>query len=82
MRDAEAEAYMAQGGDFTRDEAVYQQGFEAALQVETAGKSYEDVQGYLRTHYPDIYDTMAFRHGYARGRAYTEKLWEHELRRG
>ena len=82
MRDAEAEAYMAQGGDFTQDEAVYQQGFEAALQVETAGKPYEDMQGYLRTHYPDVYDTMAFRHGYARGRAYTEKLWEHELRRG
>jgi hypothetical protein len=82
MRDAEAEAYMAQGGDFTQDEAVYQQGFEAALQVETAGKPYEDVQGYLRTRYADVYDTMAFRHGYARGRAYTEKLWEHELRRG
>ena len=80
MRDAEAEAYMAQGGDFTQDEAVYQQGFEAALQVETAGKPYEDVQGYLRTHYADVYDMMAFRHGYARGQAYAARLWEQEQR--
>jgi hypothetical protein len=80
MRGAEAEAYMTQGGDFTQDEAVYQEGFEAALHIETAGKSYEDAQGYLRTHYADVYDTVAFRHGYTRGRAYADRLWEQEPR--
>ena len=39
LRDAEAEAYAAEGGDYA-DEAVYQHGFRAALRTEIAGKSY------------------------------------------
>ncbi len=76
LRDAEAEVYTAHGLDFTQDEAAYRQGFEAALHPETSGKAYEDVRGYLQTHYPDTYDEEAFRRGYARGRAYHEALRE------
>jgi len=70
LRDAEAEAYTAQGGDFMQDEDVYRHGFMAALRDETAGKPYEDTVGFLQTHYADEYASTAFRHGYARGRAY------------
>jgi hypothetical protein len=76
LRDAEAEVYTAHGFDFTQDEAAYRQGFEAALHLETAGKAYEEVRGYLQTHYPDTYDGEAFRRGYARGLAYHEGLRE------
>jgi hypothetical protein len=76
LRDAEAEAYTAQGGEFTRDEAVYRCGFEAALHEEADGKPYKDVEGYLRARHPDVCDTSAFRHGYERGRVYSEGLQE------
>jgi hypothetical protein len=74
LRDAEAEAYMAHGGDFTMDEAVYRRGFEAALRAEVSGKPYRDVHGYLRLHYADVYNNDAFRRGYERGYAYAEDL--------
>jgi len=76
LRDTEAAAYTADGWDFTQDEAVYRRGFEAALRapVPVSGKSYSEVVGYLRTHYPDMYDHEAFRRGYARGQAYHERL--------
>jgi hypothetical protein len=48
LRDAEAAAYTAQGGDFTQDEAVYRRGFEAAQHIEGGGKPYGDVEGYLQ----------------------------------
>jgi hypothetical protein len=76
MRDAEEEAYIAQGWDFTTDEKVYRRGFEAALRVEASGKPYTDVLGYLRLHYADVYNNEAFRRGYERGRAYAEELRE------
>jgi len=76
LRDTEAEAYTAQGGDFTRDEAMYRRGFEAALHDAADGKPYKDVEGYLRARYPDVCDTNAFRYGYERGRAYSEGLQE------
>jgi len=76
LRDAEAAAYTAEGWDFTQDEAIYRRGFEAALRapVPASGKSYSEVVGYLRAHYPDMYDHEAFRRGYARGLAYHERL--------
>jgi hypothetical protein len=74
MRDAEAESYSAQGGDFSRDEVLYRRGFEAALHVETAGKSYGEALEYLQTRHPDIYREEAFRLGYVRGQAYQESL--------
>jgi hypothetical protein len=74
MRDAEAESYSAQGGDFSRDEVLYRRGFEAALHVETSGKSYGEALEYLRTRHPDVYREEAFRLGYVRGQAYREDL--------
>jgi hypothetical protein len=79
LRDAEAEAYTAQGGDFTKDEAVYRRGFEAALHTEADGKPYRDVERYLRDCYADVCDTEAFRSGYERGRAYSGGLKEKPL---
>ncbi|HEX9868905.1 MAG TPA: hypothetical protein VGC99_09985 [Candidatus Tectomicrobia bacterium] len=74
VRDAEAEVYTAEGLDFTTDEPLYRQGFEAALQPATAGKSYAEALEFLQTRYPDVYREEAFRHGYARGQTYSEGL--------
>lgn len=76
LRDAEAEVYTEQGLNFSQDEAAYRQGFEAALHLETSGKTYEEIREYLQTHYPDRYNEEAFRLGYARRRAYHEGLRE------
>ena len=74
LRDAEAEAYTAQGFDFTGDELAYRQGFEAALQQAAAGKSYSDALDFLQRYYPDRYREEAFRRGYARGQVYRQGL--------
>jgi hypothetical protein len=74
LRDVEEETYRAQGGDFTKDEATYRRGFEAALQATTAGEPYEAMLAYLRTHYADVYQEETFRRGYARGCAYYQGL--------
>jgi hypothetical protein len=58
MRDAEAEAYHATGGDFPKDEEMYRRGFEAALRGDEANAS----------------NTGAFRAGYERGLAYNARL--------
>jgi hypothetical protein len=76
MRDAEAEAYAAEGFDFTTDEPLYRKGFEAALQPAADGKSYAEALEFLQAYYPDAYREEAFRRGYARGRAYHEGLRE------
>jgi hypothetical protein len=76
LRDAEAEAYTAQGGDFTKDEAVYRRGFEAALHTDVDGKPHKDVVEDLRVRDADVCDTEAFRCGYERGRAYNEAFKE------
>jgi hypothetical protein len=77
LRTAEAEAYTAQGWNFSEDEAMYRRGFEAALRAEMAGKSYADAVRYLQSRYPDVYDNEAFRRGYERGRAYRIPWDEH-----
>jgi hypothetical protein len=74
LRDAEAEAYTAHGGDFTQDEAVYRRGFEAALRPALARKPYREAVAALRTHYPDVYAHAAFRRGFERGQAYYGQL--------
>jgi hypothetical protein len=76
MRDAEAEAYTAEGLDFTTDEPLYRRGFEASLQPAAAGKSYAEALDFLQTYYPEAYREEAFRRGYARGRTYHESLRE------
>ena len=74
MRDAEAEAYRAEGLDFSNDETLYRKGFEAALRAPTAGKSYAEALDFLQTHYAEEYREEPFRRGYARGRAHHEGL--------
>jgi hypothetical protein len=76
IRDAEAESYTAQGGDFSQDEALYRRGFEAALQPDTSGRAYDEVLEYLQVHYADVHREAAFRHGYARGQVYYKSLRE------
>jgi len=73
-RAAEAEAYHATGGDFSKDEDVYRRGFEAALRTEVAGKPYTQAVAYLRIRDADMYNTEAYRRGYERGRAYLQGL--------
>jgi hypothetical protein len=74
MRDAEAEAYHATGGDFAKDEEMYRRGFEAALRAEAPGKPYEEAVRSLRGADADVCITDAFRCGYERGRAYMRGL--------
>jgi hypothetical protein len=70
LRDAETAAYTAAGGDFTRDEAAYRDGFEAACRLARDGAAYADVIVVLRARHPDVYENEAFRQGFARGRAH------------
>lgn len=74
MRDAEQEHYAREGKDFAQDEKEYRMGFEAALHAHTRRSSYEQVEGYLKSLYPDSYRTDAFRHGYERGQSYCRGL--------
>jgi hypothetical protein len=73
-RDAEAEAYQATGGNFSKDEDVYRRGFEAALRTEVAGKPYTQAVEYIRVRDADVYNTEAYRRGYERGRVYLQGL--------
>ena len=73
-RDAEAEAYHATGGNFSKDEDVYRRGFEAALRTEVAGKPYTEAVEYIRVRDADVYNTEAYRRGYERGRVYLQGL--------
>lgn len=74
LRDAEAETYTADGGDFTANETAYRGGFEAALHQATAGRPYDEVRVYLQRCYPARYDEEAFRRGYERGRVYHQRF--------
>jgi hypothetical protein len=76
LRGAEAERYLAEGGDFTRDEATFRLGFEAALGLKSQGRTDDDVVEYLCSRYPDAYRDPAFRRGFERGRVYG-----HDVRR-
>ncbi len=70
LRDAEAEHYTNQGGDFNADEAKYRLGFEAALHPDCRGKSCDDMMGHLNKRYGEDSGTPAFRQGYGRGQGY------------
>jgi hypothetical protein len=74
LRNAEQEHYMRKGQDFARDEKEYRLGFESALHLHTRGSSYEQVEGYLKSLYPDTYQKDAFRRGYERGQSYCRNL--------
>jgi hypothetical protein len=70
LRDAESEHYRALGYNFERDHEVYRTGFEAALHREVRGKRYDEAADYLRSRYPGVWESDAFRAGFARGRVY------------
>ena len=70
LRDAEAEHYTKQGGDFKVDEANYRLGFEAALHPLRRNQPYEIVAADLRERYGSASATAAFRFGYERGQQY------------
>jgi hypothetical protein len=70
LRDAEKEHYTREGQEFARDEKDYRLGFESALHLQTRGRSYEQVESYLKERYPDTYQKSAFRRGYERGENY------------
>src|SRR5207245_9399284 len=67
LRDSEAFAYRAEGLDFQRDEAVYREGFEAALSFETHHRSSQAIAGALRERFTALFREPAFRRGYDRG---------------
>ena len=76
LRDAEAEHYTNQGGDFSLDEAKYRLGFESALHPDCRGKSCEDVQASLKERHGDDSAAPAFRLGYERGQRYLSSQGE------
>ena len=76
LRDAEAEHYREQGGDFNLDEAKYRLGFESALHPDCRGRSCEDVAGALRERHGDDSDAPAFKQGYEQGRTYLKYVSE------
>jgi outer membrane lipoprotein SlyB len=79
VRDAEKQHYDATGGNFDRDEAFYQRGFEAALHINHRGKTYDESRDQLGWLYPDAVDQPGFRHGFDRGQAYLKARIECEL---
>lgn len=76
IRGDEELEYKTQGRDFSQDEPHYRRGFEAALQPQIRGKSYDQALGFLRHRYPDIHREESFRQGFERGRAHYESLTE------
>jgi hypothetical protein len=76
LAEPEDEVYAGPEGSKAPRGPVYQRGLSAALQEETFGKTYDEVQGYLQTHYSDVYQDEAFRRGYERGRVYSESFGE------
>jgi len=70
LRDAEAEHYTKQGGDFKVDEVKYRLGFESALHPLRRNQPFEKVHSDLRETYGSDCDSPAFRHGYERGLQY------------
>ena len=70
LRDAEREKYNAAGGNFEKDEAYYQKGFEAALKLNALNKTFDEARDDLEWNYEDSFEHAAFRQGFDRGRDY------------
>ena len=73
LRDAERTAY-SEPMEFEIREEVFRRGFEAALEAENRGQSFEKTEQYLRTYYPNDVDDVVFRQGFERGRRYYEEI--------
>jgi hypothetical protein len=74
LREAEAFEYHGEGLDFSRDEAAYRAGFEAALASGARDRNGRDAEALLKSRHPATYREPAFRRGYERGRAYYQRL--------
>ena len=74
LRETEAFEYRADGHDFQRDEAVYREGFEAAMSSPKRDRGERDSDEELKSRYTATYRERAFRRGYERGRAYYRRL--------
>jgi hypothetical protein len=72
IREGESSAYVAAGGEFTRDERDFRTGFEAALMLGRPGEGWDSVLSELRARYPEVWERAAFRRGWERGRLYME----------
>src|SRR5262247_2538461 len=55
LREGEAFEYRAEGLDFQRDEAIYREGFEAALSVSTRERGERETDAFLKERYPANY---------------------------
>jgi putative intracellular protease/amidase len=73
-RDAEEEGYRASGRDFTRDEPAFRRGFEASLNPEARGKTWEQVRVVIVARTPADAESDAFRRGFERGSEYYRNL--------
>jgi hypothetical protein len=80
LRHTEALEYRGEGLDFQRDEAVYREGFEAAMSFATRQRSPREIDALLSERYPATYREPAFRRGYDRGRAYYQRLLQESRR--
>ena len=74
LRNVEEESYRAAGGDFSTEESVYRRGFEAALQPDNRGRTYEEAQQAMQKDLGEACRTECFRRGYDRGRQYYDQL--------
>ena len=70
LRSAEQERYADGPRAFARDEPLYRRGFEAALDVESRGQTWEGVRDRLRARHGADAEAPAFRRGWERGQAY------------
>lgn len=74
LRDGEEFEYRAEGLDFQRDEAIYREGFEAAVALSMRDPAERNAEAFLKDRYPATYREPAFRRGYDRGRAHYRRL--------
>jgi hypothetical protein len=70
LREVEAAAGPPGAVLFGGDERAYRAGFEAALGAPGRGRPYPEAADALRSRYPDLHASEAFRRGYERGLAW------------
>jgi hypothetical protein len=73
LRDAERTAN-TDPMEFKIGKEIFRRGFEAALEPESRGQTFDKTKQYLRTRYPNDVDDVMFRQGFERGREYYEQI--------
>ncbi|HET7342637.1 MAG TPA: hypothetical protein VFL90_14335 [Methylomirabilota bacterium] len=74
LRSGEQQRYRGGAAAFDRDEALFRRGFEAALNPEVRGRTWEDALPELRRRHPEAEDSPAFRHGWEGGQDYQREI--------